>query len=174
MASLGCFLIAFLIMGGGVTPLVQPLDVILNKIYKGYYRELYDLYMLNAPLNDKGHPISPSRQLCAQWAVKAWDRMPTELVVEAWKLCGCKSMEEIKSGSDATNQSLTLASPKAIVQTVEKIAGGEASGHFLNPDNGDEVLSLGGFQPLETVKDTDKERGGDCGVVLEEGTWTCS
>eukprot|EP00957_Ditylum_brightwellii_P017447 1313735-Ditylum_brightwellii.AAC.1 len=42
------------IMGGGITPVVQPIDKFIGKISKALYYEYYDLYMLSAPENDKG------------------------------------------------------------------------------------------------------------------------
>jgi hypothetical protein len=66
-------------------------------VFKGYYRELYDLYMLDAPVSSKGYPIAPSRQLCAQWCVKAWKKVPEELVIKAWELAGYKTVDEIEN-----------------------------------------------------------------------------
>ena len=73
-------LCAFKKMAGGVTPKAQPIDVIVGKeVFKGYYRELYDLYMLDAPVSSKGYPIAPSWHLCSgvhrhgrRWYLKNW------------------------------------------------------------------------------------------------------
>ena len=67
-------------MAGGITSKAQPIDAIIGKIFKGTYREYYDFYMLNAPENDQGHPLPPSRQLCTQWVVNAWDCVSEALV----------------------------------------------------------------------------------------------
>ena len=40
-------LINFHIMGSGIIPKSQPLDLFLGKIMKDFYRDLYDTYMLN-------------------------------------------------------------------------------------------------------------------------------
>ena len=49
---------------------------------KGCYRDLHDTHMIDAPVNPQtGHPFTPSRQLCATWAVSAWERVPETLVV---------------------------------------------------------------------------------------------
>ena len=34
------------ILGGGLTPLGQPLDKVINKVWKGNYRDFYDEYAL--------------------------------------------------------------------------------------------------------------------------------
>jgi hypothetical protein len=69
-------------MAGGITPKAQSYDAIVDKVFKGYYREFYDLNMLDAPLNSKGYPISPSHQLCAKWCAQAWNKVPEELILK--------------------------------------------------------------------------------------------
>ena len=52
----GYELCEFQIIAGGITTKGQPIDMVLGKIFKGYYREDYDLYMLTAPKITKGNP----------------------------------------------------------------------------------------------------------------------
>ena len=61
----GCELVDFLIMGGGIIPKSQHIDVCIGNMFKGLYQDHYDLHMLTAPTNPSGHSIIPSRQLCA-------------------------------------------------------------------------------------------------------------
>ena len=78
-------LLKWLMMDGGITPKAQPLDVLINKCFKGFFRDLFEEWSLNAPNNPKtGHPLSPSCQLLAQWIVKAWAKVPKELVRKSW------------------------------------------------------------------------------------------
>ena len=64
-------------MDGGITPKAQPLDVIINKVLKGFFRDLFEEWSLNAPTNPKtGHPLDPYCQLHAQLIVKAWAKFP--------------------------------------------------------------------------------------------------
>ena len=73
-------------MDGGITPKAQPLDIIINKVFKGLFRDLFEEWSLNAPTNPKtGHPLDPSRQLLAQWIVKAWAKVPKEPVRKSWE-----------------------------------------------------------------------------------------
>lgn len=81
----------FHIMAGGITPEGQPIDKFMGKIFQGYNRDYYDVYMLTIPTDSKGQFIKPSRQLCAQRVVKAWDMIPEKLIRKAWDLCGYKS-----------------------------------------------------------------------------------
>jgi len=53
------------IMTGGITPKAQPLDVLVHKIFKGYFCGLFESWSLNAPLKDDDNPLPPSHQLLA-------------------------------------------------------------------------------------------------------------
>ena len=44
------------IMKGRLTPFGQPLEKVVNKVFKGYLRDLYDIRSLTAPVNPRtGH-----------------------------------------------------------------------------------------------------------------------
>ena len=54
-------------MDGGITPKAQPLDVLIKNNFKGFFRDLFEEWSLNAPTNpNTGHLLAPSRQLHAQ------------------------------------------------------------------------------------------------------------
>ena len=80
-------------MTGGITPKPQPLYAFLGKVFKVLYRDYYDYYMLSVPSNYRGHPISPTRQICATWVVKAWNKVPEELLRKYWEVCGDKNID---------------------------------------------------------------------------------
>ena len=62
-------------MAGGITPKAQPLDKLITKIWKGYFCDEYDGFILTDPLNENtGQPLPPTRQLLAQWILTAWDK----------------------------------------------------------------------------------------------------
>ena len=85
-------MLKWVVIKGVLTPVAQPLDKLVNKVFKGYLRELYDIYALTAPVNQKtGSPYAPSRQLITSWIVQAWDRVPEELCAKAWTACGYKT-----------------------------------------------------------------------------------
>ena len=87
-------------MGGGLTPEGQLLDKTTNKLFKGYFHNLYDLYSLTAPLNSKtGAPIAPTRQLLFTWIVEAWEKFPEELVRKSWTACVYTPTNEINASN---------------------------------------------------------------------------
>ena len=85
-------------MDGGITPKAQPLDILINKVFKGFFHDLFKEWSLNAPTKPKtGHPLAPSCQLLPQWIVKAWAKVPTDLVRKSWEGCGYKSTEDLSN-----------------------------------------------------------------------------
>ena len=58
------------IMGGRLTPEGQPLDKAINKVFKGYFRNLYTLYSLTSHLNSKIiSPIAHNSKIISTWIV---------------------------------------------------------------------------------------------------------
>ena len=91
-------LLKWLMMDGGITPKAQPLDVLINKVFKGFFRDLSKEWSLNVLTNPKTAPLlAPSCQLLAQWIVKAWVKVPNELVQKLWEVCGYKSTEDLSN-----------------------------------------------------------------------------
>ena len=63
----------------------HPIDVLITKVFKGFFRALFEEWSLNAPTDPKtGHPLAPYHQLLAQWIFKAWAKVPKEPVWKSW------------------------------------------------------------------------------------------
>jgi len=121
-------------MDGGITPKAQPLDVMVNKIFKGLFRDMFEEWSLNAPIHPKsGHPLPPSRQLLAQWVVMAWEKVPEELVRKAWVVSGYTSMKDLQE--KATSRELVQYSSEQLGSMVENIAGADAMMAWIDEAN---------------------------------------
>ena len=125
-------IVDFHIMAGGITPKAQPIDMILGKVFKGAYKDLYDSYMLTAPTRN-GHPITPSRQLCAKWAVHAWDAIPESLIKKSWELAQYKTMEEIEN--EKNSMAIVNVSQQDIVNEILPVANESLVLNYQIPDN---------------------------------------
>ena len=90
--------------------------------------------MLNVPENSKGHPMVPSRQLCAQWVVKAWNKVSDKLIQKSWEVCGYKNIHDLENKESSVHDLVQYEKNKTI-RIVESVAGSDALYHFLNPEN---------------------------------------
>ena len=78
------------VIPGGLTPVLQPLDKCLDKPFKTRVRAQYQAPMVNGPFTymPSGKKRAPSKELVLQWVNKAWQEIPTELVIRSFKSCG--------------------------------------------------------------------------------------
>lgn len=126
-------LLSWLLMDGGITPKAQPLDVLINKVLKGLYRDLFEEWSLNAPINDKtGHPYPPSRQLLATWVVQSWAKIPESLVRKAWEVSGYTDMNVLQ---DQASGEIVEYSPEELGSMVERYAGDAAMMAWIDESN---------------------------------------
>ena len=150
------------IIPGGITMKVQPIDAFVAKLVKGYYKDSYDEYTLNARTNPStGHPVPPTRQLCATWVVDAFDKIPTDLIKKAWEVCGYKTREDILNDN---NTSLTAYSDEEAVSIlVESVGGGDHGALIASYLNQEDTEVLVGDDGTEIDHDME-----------EHGTWAPS
>ena len=115
--------LSWIMMDGGITitPKAQPLDVLINKVWKGLYWDLFEEWSLCCPLNQKsGHPHPPSRQLIVQWVVMAWEKIPKELVQKAWVVSGDIMIQNLED--ESASKELVQYSDQELGSIVENIS----------------------------------------------------
>ena len=69
-------------------PAGEPLEKVINKVFKRFSRDFYDHYMLMAQFLPYVNPKPPTRQLLETWVVKTWDTVLEEIVRKFWTACG--------------------------------------------------------------------------------------
>ena len=134
-------------MDGGITPKSQPLDVLINKIFKGFFRDLFEEWSLQAPMQDNGHPYAPSRQLLAQWIVEAWKKIPEDLVKKAWAVCQYRAVGELEK--EVASEAIVEYSKENLGSFVEKIVGEAGINAWIDDANDPEVDPEKGFPEVE-------------------------
>jgi hypothetical protein len=89
------------IIPGGITSVLQVLDVVVNKPFKDQLRRLYGEWMLsgNCPLTPAGNIRRPSEALLGQWIKTALDDISPESIVKGFKKC-CVSNDVNRTGDD--------------------------------------------------------------------------
>ena len=123
-------------MDGGITPKAQPLDVLINFFFKGLFRDLFEEWSLNAPTNPKtGHPMAPSRQLLAQWIVKAWAKVPKEPVRKSWEFYGYKSTEDLSNEEETASVAVINYYQEQLDTMIENISGDDATMSCIDEAN---------------------------------------
>lgn len=78
------------VIPGGLTSVLQPLDVCLNKPFKDRVRKMWHEWMSSgqARLTKGGNLMKPDIELIATWVRDAWEEIPEDMVQRAFKKCG--------------------------------------------------------------------------------------
>ena len=91
---------------------------------------------MNAPANPKtGHPLAPYRQLLAQWIVKAWAKVPKELVWKSWEVYGYKSTEDLSNEEETESVTVINYSQEQLGTMIENLAGDYARMAWIDEAN---------------------------------------
>ena len=91
---------------------------------------------MNAPANpNNGHPLAPSRRLLAQWIVKAWAKVPKELVRKSWEVCGYNSTEDLSNEEETASVAVINYSQEQLGTMIENIAGYDARMAWIDEAN---------------------------------------
>ena len=78
------------IIPGGCTGIIQAPDVSWNKPFKAYYRELYEAWLRSdqVEFTKAGNMRAPSKHLMAGWVREAWSKVPKEVIIKSFRVCG--------------------------------------------------------------------------------------
>lgn len=78
------------IIPGGMTSILQPLDVSINKPMKNSLRRKWNEWMLNGDhsYTKGGLRRKPDLPTICQWILDAWLELPKMIIVKAFKKCG--------------------------------------------------------------------------------------
>lgn len=77
------------VIPGGMTSMLQPLDVSLNKPFKAHVKRYYAEWMAEGlyDLTPTGRVRRPDIALFCKWIVEAWKAIPGEMVRKSFKKC---------------------------------------------------------------------------------------
>ena len=88
-------------MKGGITPVGQPLDMVVNKVFNIFLHEVYGVWALTAPINPTtGATLPPTCQKVESLVVQAWDRIAEDLCAKAWTDCGYKTKKQLEGDKE--------------------------------------------------------------------------
>ena len=78
------------VIPGGLTSLLQPLDVSLNKPFKDRVRKKWMQWMADGihEFTATGRQKKPSEELICSWISEAWNDIPAEMIAAAFLKCG--------------------------------------------------------------------------------------
>lgn len=78
------------VIPGGLTSLVQPLDVSINKPFKDSLRQRWNMWMLEGDktFTKGGNMRQVSLPEMCQWILTAWNEIKPEIIVKSFKKCG--------------------------------------------------------------------------------------
>jgi len=79
------------VIPSGLTSILQPLDISLNKPFKDGVRKRWMEWMANGIHEltaTGGRQKKPSEELICSWIVDAWHEIPTDMIESSFLICG--------------------------------------------------------------------------------------
>ena len=78
------------IIPGGLTSVIQPLNVCLNKLFKDRLCEKWNAWMSSDQFTytKGGNLKKPDYSIICKWILEAWAEIPKEMIIKSFKKCG--------------------------------------------------------------------------------------
>ncbi|CAI7870049.1 unnamed protein product [Closterium sp. NIES-53] len=92
------------------TSQIQPLDVSINRCFKAAVRARYARWFMREGIHlktNKGNLRRPPHPVVLQWITEAWDQVPKQIIIDAFRHCG------ISSKLDGTENHLVMSHLRA-------------------------------------------------------------
>lgn len=138
------------VIPGGLTSLVQPLDVCLNKPFKDRVREQWNQWMISGEksFTKGGSMRAPGLDMLCQFIIKAWNDIPEEIVINSFKKCG------ISNSLDGMEDDFLWATSEAVNSDDEAADDNPGDAEF---DPYDEALGHVSQDILDTLTMSDDD-----------------
>ena len=131
------------VIPGGLTSVLQPLDVSVNKPFKDHLRGLWGQWLASgqAALTNAGNLKRPSLVTVAEWVKTAWNEISIDTIQHSFKKCG------IANAMDGTEDDILWQEPAD--------QGSEAEASDEDDDPHDDMLTQ--EQALQLFAESDEE-----------------